>query len=63
MLFFIFAYSVRDQPGQKLHRHNACKANATALGIRLLKLLRPAVLAQTVSFFFFHLFLLLANSF
>lgn len=39
-----------DQPGRKLRRRNARKAKATALGVRPLTLLRPAVRAQTVRY-------------
>lgn len=39
-----------DQPGRKLRRRTARKAKATALGVRPLTLLRPAVRAQTVRY-------------
>ncbi|KAF9455096.1 ribosomal protein L13e [Macrolepiota fuliginosa MF-IS2] len=39
-----------DQPGRKLRRRNARKAKATALGVRPLTLLRPAVRGQTVRY-------------
>ncbi|KAI0304816.1 ribosomal protein L13e [Russula brevipes] len=39
-----------DQPGRKLRRRNARKAKASALGVRPLTLLRPAVRGQTVRY-------------
>ncbi|KAG1864273.1 60S ribosomal protein L13 [Suillus subalutaceus] len=39
-----------DQPGRKLRRRTARKTKATALGVRPLTLLRPAVRAQTVRY-------------
>ncbi|TFK77163.1 ribosomal protein L13e [Pluteus cervinus] len=39
-----------DQPGRKLRRRNARKAKASALGVRPLTLLRPAVRGQTIRY-------------
>jgi large subunit ribosomal protein L13e len=39
-----------DQPGRKLRRRNARKAKASALGLRPLTRLRPAVRGQTVRY-------------
>jgi len=39
-----------DQPGRKLRRRTARQAKASALGVRPLTLLRPAVRAQTVRY-------------
>src|ERR1700721_1367148 len=39
-----------DQPGRKLRRRTARKTKVTALGVRPLTLLRPAVRAQTVRY-------------